>query len=196
MTPVSLLNPPADGDARLDRDDGPCESDRRHTGSLTGTIQSPEFETAVLRLLASNWRLSGAFRASSGSRLTVTTGLDRALTGNPGQQRVDQVLDDPYGAKTTDNWLNPQAFAQPALGSYGTSGRFAYGGPATRNIDLSLVRSFPFSTHRIEARIEAFNAFNWFRPGNPVTAFNNVNFGRILTALEPRIMQFAVKYQF
>ena len=58
------------------------------------------------------------------------------------------------------------------------------------------MRSFRFSTHRIEARIEAFNAFNWFRPGNPVTAFNNVNFGRILTALEPRIMQFAVKYQF
>ena len=196
MTPVSLLSPPADGDDRLDRDYGPCVADRRHTGSLSGTIQSPEFDTTMLRLLASGWRLSGAFRASSGSRLTVTTGLDRALTGNPGLQRVNTVGDNPYGEKTVNNWLNPQAFAQPALGTYGNSGRLAYGGPSSRNVDFSLVRSFRFSTHRIEARLEAFNAFNWFRPGIPVTAFNNVNFGRILTALEPRIMQFAVKYQF
>ena len=61
----------------------------------------------------------------------------------------------------------------------------------------------------IEARIEAFNALNWFRPaaagspaatGNaptsPVTNLSNPNFGRYLASDEPRIMQFAVKYQF
>jgi hypothetical protein len=201
MTPVPILNPPADAEERLDRDYGPCSTDRRHVFALSGTIQSPEFENTAIRMLASNWRLSGAFRASSGSPLTVTTGLDRALTGNQGQQRANQVLDDPYGAKTLNQWLNPAAFAQPALGTYGTSGRFAYVGPGLRNIDLSLVRSFAISTHRIEARIEAFNAFNWFRWGNPETNLNNVNFGRILAtqlaaAGDPRIMQFAVKYQF
>ena len=102
-----------------------------------------------------------------------------------------------------NQWLNPAAFAQPALGTYGTSTRFGYEGPGSRNIDLSLVRSFRFSTHRIEARVEAFNALNWFSLGgseaaigNPVTALNNANFGRILSAGDPRIMQFAVKYQF
>ena len=35
-------------------------------------------------------------------------------------------------------------------------------------VDLSLVRSFRFGNgHRIEARVEAFNAFNWFLLGNP-----------------------------
>ena len=69
-------------------------------------------------------------------------------------------------------------------------------------VDLSLVRSFRFaSTHRIEARLEAFNAFNWFRPAPnnanaPVTNLTNANFGRYLAADDPRIMQFAVKYQF
>ena len=49
-----------------------------------------------------------------------------------------------------------------------TSKRNAYDGPGKRVVDLSLVRGFEFaSTHRIEARIEAFNAFNWFRWGNP-----------------------------
>ena len=44
----------------------------------------------------------------------------------------------------------------------------------TRVVDLAVVRSFRFATtQRLEARIEAFNAFNWFRPGevnvNPTT---------------------------
>ena len=197
MTPVSILNPPADADARLDADYGPCSQDRRHIFAFTGTVVSPEFDSRTLRMIASNWRLSGAFRAISGSRLTVTTGLDRALTGNQNLQRADQLLDDPYGARSLNQWFNPLAFAQPALGTYGNSGRNAYEGPGSRTVDLSLVRGFRFAgAQRVEARIEAFNAFNWFRWGNPVTNLNNATFGRILSAGEPRIMQFAVKYQF
>ena len=92
---------------------------------------------------------------------------------------------------------NPAAFAQPALGTHGNSGYNAYLGPASRTVDLSLVRSFRFrSSQRFEARVEAFNAFNWLRPGNPVTSFSSATFGRILTSRDPRIMQFAMKYQF
>ena len=69
----------------------------------------------------------------------------------------------------------------------------AYEGPGKRVVDLSLVRTFPFGTQRLEARIEAFNAYNWFRWGNPVTNFSSATFGRILTADDPRIMQFALK---
>lgn len=65
-------------------------------------------------MLASDWRLSGSFRASS-RPLTVTTGVDRALTGAPNVQRTDQVLDDPYGKKTWDNWLNPAASCADAV---------------------------------------------------------------------------------
>src|SRR5688572_33173402 len=94
-------------------------------------------------------------------------------------------------------WLNPAAFAQPAFGSFGTSGRNAYEGPGARVVDLSLVRAFRFlDTHRLEARVEAFNALNWFRWGNPTTNLSSANFGRILTAGDLRIMQFAMKYQF
>ena len=206
MMPVSIINPPSDADARLDADYGPCDTDRRHIVALSATIQSPEFAGAVARAIASNWRVSGSFRASTGRPLSVTTGQDRALTGAPNVQRASQVLDEPYGSKTANNWLNPAAFAQPALGAFGNSGRNAYTGMGTRVVDVSLVRAFRFGTaQRIEARVEAFNAFNWFRPaqaggtgvGNsPVTNLSNPNFGRYLAADEPRIMQFAVKYQF
>ena len=70
-------------------------------------------------------------------------------------------------------------------------------GPGSRTVDLSLVRSFRFmSNHRIEARIESFNAFNWVQWNNPVANFNNVQFGRITSAGDPRILQFAIKYEF
>jgi hypothetical protein len=77
----------------------------------------------------------------------------------------------------------------------------------SRVVDLALVRAFPFSnTRRIEVRVEAFNAFNWFRPlppdtnpnttQSPVSNLANPNFGRYLVAGDPRVMQFALKYSF
>ena len=50
----------------------------------------------------------------------------------------------------------------------------------------------------MEARAEAYNVTNSFRPGvgSPVTNFNAGNFGQINTSLDPRIMQFALKYMF
>ena len=104
------------------------------------------------------------------------------------------MLDDPYGDKTINNWLNPSAFAQPALGTYGNSIRNAYDGPGRHVVDLSLVRSFRFgNSHRLEARVEAFNAFNWFLLENPNTTLSAATFGRITASGDPRIMQFAVK---
>jgi hypothetical protein len=107
------------------------------------------------------------------------------------------VLDNVYGDKTLNNWFNPAAFAQPAIGAYGNSGNNAYLGPGSRSIDLALVRLFRVAgTQRIEARVEAFNALNWLRPGNPNTTLSSATFGQILTAGDPRIMQFGLKYQF
>ena len=64
------------------------------------------------------------------------------------------------------------------------------------------------SGQRIEFRAEAFNLLNRVGPGvaqgvngfgaagNPNTVFTNTLFGRITTAADPRILQFAIKYVF
>jgi hypothetical protein len=198
MVPVSLINPPSDAEAEriFELDRGPCNNNRRHILNLTASVESPQFQGAAARMLASGWRLSAVYRAMTGDTLTVTTGADRALTGMQ-SQRPNQVLDNPYGDKTINSWLNPLAFAQPAIGTHGNAGRNAYEGPGRQQVDLSLVRAFRFAgTHQIEARVEAFNALNWFLLGNPVTNLSSATFGRIQTAADPRIMQFALKYQF
>ncbi|OFW06204.1 MAG: hypothetical protein A3I61_18735 [Acidobacteria bacterium RIFCSPLOWO2_02_FULL_68_18] len=198
LRPVSILNPPTDREAAFEADKGPCTASPTHIFNLTASVESPQFDNRTIRLLASGWRLSGIFRASSGMALTITTGLDRALNGVlTTVQRVDQVGNDPYGQRTRNNWFNPSAFAQPALGGFGNSTRNGYEGPGRRNLDLSLARAFPVGgTRRVEARVDALNAFNWFRWGDPITNFADANFGRILTAEDPRIMQFALNFYF
>ena len=50
MLPVSIITRrPTPRRARLDADYGPCDSDRRHIFALSGTVQSPEFDSTALR---------------------------------------------------------------------------------------------------------------------------------------------------
>lgn len=198
--PQSLINPPSPEESKqlFELDKGHCADSRTHIVNLTGSVETPQFAGATMRALASGWRLSGIFRASSGAWLNVSAGADRSLTGvQNGTQRVNQVSDDIYGDGSINNYLNPAAFAQPALGTFGDAPRNGVEGPGRKAVDLSLVRAFQLgASRRIEARVEAFNVFNWNNWGDPVTTFNNANFGRILTVGDPRIMQFALKYQF
>ena len=202
MKPVSLLNPPsaADTKAIYETDKGRCSAWRKHILNLTASVQSPQFSSTAARMLASGWRLSGVFRAQSGNPLTVNAGIDRALSGIQATTQRAAVVSgvDPYGDGTINKWLNPAAFAQPALGTYGNAVRNAYDGPGFRTLDLSLVRQFGIGNNRrVEARVEAFNALNWFILGDPGVNLSAATFGRITTtAVDPRVMQFALKYQF
>ena len=135
-------------------------------------------------------------RASSGQWLNITVTGDPARNGQT-VQRPDRALANPYGDKSWNNYLNPAAFAQPALGAFGNLPRNAVEGPGRWSIDGSLIRAFDLaSAHRVELRLEAFNLLNTTQRGNPVTNLNSPTFGRILSAADPRLMQFAVKYVF
>jgi hypothetical protein len=83
-------------------DDGNCTTDRLNNFTMTAGVESPRFENAGLRAVASGWRLVGGFRALTGQWLTITTGgVDRALNGQAATQRANQILDDPYGDQST-----------------------------------------------------------------------------------------------
>jgi len=178
-------------------DRGHCLQDRTHIGSFTAGAQTPRFDSAALRALASDWRVSGILTALSGSWLNIITGRDNALTGIQ-MQRVDQVSDDVYGQKTVTSYLNPAAFAQPAPGALGSYVRNSIKGPGFWTVDMALSRHVSVGgTRSMEFRVETFNLFNTFNLGNPVTNFNSGSFGRITSMTgAPRIMQFGIKYGF
>jgi hypothetical protein len=179
-----------------DFDRGNCEGDRRHIFNMTAVAETPQFANPTVKRIASGWRLSGIYRKSSGSFLTILSGQDRELSGVQ-LQRAQQVLENPYGAKTLTNYLNPSAFTLPTIGTLGNMRPRNVEGPGTWQFDLALSRAFRFrESQRIEFRAEAFNVTNSLRPGNPEVNFSSSIFGQINTSYDPRIMQFALKYVF
>ena len=59
------------------------------------------------------------------------------------------------------------------------------------------MRNFDFyGESRLQFRFEVFNVANHANLGLPVADLNSANFGRILSAASPRLMQFALKLIF
>lgn len=209
---AGLLEP---NDRRYDR--GNCQTstlggtfglDRRQIFNLTVVAQSPEFSNRILRAAGTGWTLAGSWRASTGGYLTPTYSTDIQLSGSTGQ-RPNQVLADPLCPNPNPScWINPAAFAQPAYGTLGDLGRSTVPGPKFWEIDMSLSRDFRIREHMsFQLRADAFNLTNSFRAGVPsglttsggsgvTTTVNSAQFGQILTAMDPRIMQVAAKFVF
>ena len=69
--------------------------------------------------------------------------------------------------------------------------------PLSWQFDTALSRLFRVRERQsVEVRAEAFNLLNSFRPGVISAVLTDANFGKVRTALDPRIMQFALKYIF
>jgi hypothetical protein len=122
-------------------------------------------------------------------------------------QRPNQVLANPYASsKSASGWLNPNAFANPAPGTYGNLGRSNLLGPGSFQLDLSVTRTFPLGEGKnLQFRGEAFNLPNHVNLDIPVAALNSPAFGQIQndisgnSGLSPgnqRILQFALKIVF
>jgi len=182
--------------------DGTQALDRRHVASFSAVVEAPRFSNKTLRRIGSDWKLSSSYRVLSGAFQTVTTGIDFQLSGS-NNQRPNPILTNPLCDDPRPScWINPAAFAQPALGTLGNSGRSSIPGPGFWEIDTALSRIFRVREGRtVELRAEAFNLTNSFRAGSPgmptvTTARNSPQFGQILTAQDPRIMQLAMKFVF
>jgi hypothetical protein len=206
----TYVNP---ADRRLDR--GNCLAvDVRHNFNLSAVLQSPSYSSRPLRWIAGGWQLAPIVGLRTGSFFSITSGVDSALTGI-GSQRPLQVLPDPYCANRSYTcWLNRNAFSGPSVPSaaaptpyYGSIGVNSLVGPGYFDLDLALSRRFSIREKQyVEIRAESFNLenrVNFLNPSNPGlvgnasgAALNSSNFGKILSDVSPRIMQFALKYVF
>jgi hypothetical protein len=175
----------------------------RHRFLTSFIWQLPVFKasTGLEHALLGGWNLNGILTLQTGIPFSVTAGVDRSLSG-VGLDRGDLV-----GAATTYNnesvgqkvaeYFNTAAFALPALGTFGTSGRDILTGPGLENFDSGLFKDFRVTERRrFEIRWEVFNSLNRPPFQNPTASLSSSNFGRITTAGNPRIMQLAAKFYF
>ena len=192
---TELTGPTITDPTNPDLDYSYCDADRRHVVNLTLVARTPAFSKATMNALLGGWQIAPLVRWQSGSRFSVTTGVDNALSGQGGQRAV-QILDNPFGDGSVNNYLNRDAFTSPAAGTYSALKPNAFVGPSQFQNDLSVTRVFRLASRPFQLRWEIFNVLNKANFNNPTSGLNSTNFGRILTAGQPRIMQFALKYDF
>jgi outer membrane receptor protein involved in Fe transport len=177
---------------------GPADYDarKRFVASFLYDVHSPKARAA--KALLGGWQLNGIFSAQSGSPFTVVSGTDRALSGT-GTQRPN-VIGNPNldtgrsRAELIQQYFNPAVFVLPPAGQYGNLGRNTIYGPGRWNLDGSIFRNFTLRERmRLQFRAESFNTLNHANLGTPVANIGTTTAGRILSATDPRILQFALK---
>jgi hypothetical protein len=174
---------------------------------------TPKFANKTLNLLAGGWQVAPILQIRSAQFFTVTSGTDRALTVAAGQTPNLVDPDHVYAAdQSVAHWLNPAAFANPPLGTYGNLGQNNIKGPGIFQLNMALSRTFTLHEKKtFQLRAEAFNLPNHLNPATPAAsapsaaALNAGNFGQItqdisgnagLQAGDYRIIQFAAKFVF
>lgn len=178
---------------------GNCNTDVRSIFNASIVAGAPHRTQNFGWRVLSDWELSAIVTSRSGLWFTPFTGTDASLTG-VGADRPNLIGDPNNINRTLSKWFNTDAFSANAAGTYGSARRNSLVGPSRYNVDLAIFRNFPFEAlHRqqvVNIRIEAFNALNHPTFANPSSTFTSSNFGRILGANDPRIMQIAMKYSF
>jgi hypothetical protein len=205
---------------------GLCEQDVRHRYVASYVYELPFGRSAsgFLGKIIGGWAISGITAFQSGFPFDITETEDRALQGsgdnrpdwNGGKvtfvdpRNVDSSNGGPNrffngtGGGTPTAGTNPyfsrvgsgQSVAQGA-GRFGTLGRNVFHGPGINNTDISVVKKTSIrEEHNLEFRSEFFNIFNHAQFLNPNGSISSANFGRITGTQNPRLIQFALKYNF
>jgi hypothetical protein len=164
-----------------------------HLLAISYIWELPGFHTSGLAgVLLGGWKYSGITTVQSG--FSLDSGLSIANQGLA--KRADLVAPISY-PKRLDQWFTTSSFARPANGFFGTAGTGILHGPGIVNFDMAFYKDFRIAErHTIEFRSEFFNIFNHTNFDAVGTTFGSGTFGRVTSARDPRIIEFALRYQF
>jgi hypothetical protein len=201
---------------------GPAGFDRTHNFTAAAIYELPFGKdkkyganwTGLTEGFLGGWQLNTNVFILSGVPFNVSyrnAGEDRD-TGTGGLADRPDLIGDPSGAQTRDQWFNAtaigssgSAFGRPAKGTFGNLGRNALRGPGFWQVDMSLFKNIWLGTaRRLEVRIESVNVFNHVNLGNPdsqigVPGNDNPNAGRITSTAgnyNARNFQFGFRFIF
>ncbi len=196
----------------LGMDRGPAAHDLTHifTGSFVlplpfGAGKLFSTGSGIVNHIIGNWQLNGIVSLNSGPRYSIYTDNSISNIQNFNGAELANLVGNPHASgpgytPNKINPINPAAFANPATGTFGNSGRNTLRADWGRNLDLSLFRSFSISeSKRFEFRAEAFNATNTPVMGTPDNFLPDGPgfFGVVsYTANTERQLQMALKFYF
>ena len=150
------------------------------------------------RYVFSGWRATDIASIHSGFPFNVTAPYDVANTGSSAYQRpelVGQLF--PAGFQQTLNeWFNKSALTVIPY-TYGNMGRNIMRAPDARGDIFGLIKATRLTERaNAEFRAEFFNLFNHPNFNGPNVKMTSASFGRVLSASDPRFIQFGLKLLF
>jgi hypothetical protein len=164
------------------------------TTSLIWSLPWFQGTGGLKRLALGGWQFADITTIQSG--FALDPGLAIATPGLA--TRPDRLSGSTVsGSRTISEWFNTSAFAAPPAGYFGNAAPGSIIGPGVVDFDMALYKDFRIrERHTIQFRAEAFNIFNHTNFSGVQTAFGSGNFGNVTSALDPRIFEFALRYQF
>jgi hypothetical protein len=149
-----------------------------------------------VNFLLGGWQFGGIATFRSGFPFTPRINLDVANNGI-NTQRPNRTGSGKLANPTLDAWFNRNDFTLPAQFTFGNSGRNILRADGFHNWDLVLTKNTILTErYQVQFRVEAFNAFNHPNFGTPNNIVNVAAGGRVLSATDPRIVQFGLKLLF
>lgn len=193
-------NSPIQDSRNLAAQRGSSTFDVRHKLTVSGTYELPfgkghrflNNASRPLDLIAGGWQLNNILTLQSGLPFTLTMQTSSLNTGTGSQfpNRIGSGLLS-SSDRTIDRWFDASAFVAPAQYAFGNAGRNILYGPGTKQLDLSMFKSFPITEKgpRVEFRAEAFNALNTPQFNNPNSSIGFSGVAKITSAGSPTVYQ-------
>ena len=156
------------------------------------------------------WSISGTTRFATGFPVTLYDDSDNSLLGTLGNGVNNNLLDTPEftpgpleintNPRNGRPEFNTSLFHTESLGQLGNSPRRFFYGPGINDFDLQLTKNLRLTESKsLDFRAEAFNAFNHAQFYGPAAVNGEVNdpaFGQAESAVDPRLIQLALKFTF
>lgn len=196
--------PVADGfNRRLDRD--VSAGDIPNATVISGTYDLPFgpghalHPEGIVGKFTNGWQISAIGSIQSGIPLAVTQTTNFNAFAGFGTQRPNCVGDTslPADQRTTAKFFNTDAFKIAPQFSLGTCSRNPVRGPAYRDLDMALVKRTAITERlNVDFRAEVFNLTNTPPFNAPNVVDGSSAFGSITSAMDPRVFQLALKFNF
>jgi outer membrane receptor protein involved in Fe transport len=165
--------------ANLSGDWGNANQDIRNHFAAYLNYAVPNYANR-LKILTQGWELNSILKFQNGEPVNVLTGADNSGTGE-NEDRADitgPALNSNRSVQghSYAQYLNPNSFALPALGTYGNLGRNQVIGPGFGDVDLSVVKNVPLYKERVRAQLRV-EMFNLFKRTNLAQPLANLGYG-------------------
>jgi len=194
---------------------GRASFDRTHRFIFSTTWELPSPPEGAMRAILGSWSVAAIATIQSGTALTISDtnsdnvfGISEDRAELSGLCSKNQLVKGGSTESKLNGYFNAQCFTNPPVigadgigTSFGNSSTGIVEGPGQANLDVAFSKMMPFNWlvegSTLEARAELFNALNHPQFANPDTNFTSPTFGVIRsTAVNPRVVQFAVKFSF